>query len=268
MRASARTRTFALLGNPVRHSLSPLMQNAAFRAAGLDAVYVALPCVAEDLPGVMRSLAASGGGGNVTVPHKAVAATIGTADPRVEALGAANVFGAPEGELLVGNTDVDGLLGLLDRLGDPSGPWCIVGTGGSARAAVGAAAERGVAVAVRSRSAERAAAFLAWAATLGVAAAEPADCRVVVNATPVGLHADDPAPVELDDFPSLATVADLTYRAGGTTRLVAEALKRGLRAADGLEMLLIQGMAAWRWWFPAVEPPEEVMRAALRGTMD
>jgi shikimate dehydrogenase len=216
----------------------------------------------------MRSLAAGGGGGNVTVPHKAVAAGVGQPGPRVAMLGAANVFGAPDGELMVGNTDVDGLLALLDRLGGGAGPWCIVGTGGSAHAAVGAARERGVAVAVRSRSTERAAAFLEWAGGLGVETVDPASCRVLINATPVGLKADDPAPAPLDEFPLLTTVADLTYRPGGTSQLVATAQERGLRAADGLEMLLIQGMAAWNWWFPGVEPPEEVMRAALRGEMD
>ncbi len=267
MKPTARTRVFALLGDPVRHSLSPRMQNAAIRAAGIDAVYVALACNAGDLPGVMRSLAAGGGGGNVTVPHKAVAATVGRRDPRVELLGAANVFGSLEGELLVGNTDVDGLLALFDRLDAPAGPWCVLGTGGSAHAAVGAALERGSRIAVRSRSPERAREFLAWAASRGVESAEPEECVVLVNATPVGLHDDDPLPVALDELPTLAAVADLTYHHQGTTRLVTAAIARGLAAADGREMLLIQGMAAWNWWFPGVEPPEEVMRAALRGTL-
>ena len=69
-----RTRVFALLGQPVAHSLSPAMQNAAFRVLGLDAVYVPLPCAAEHVPVLMAALAAAGGGGNVTVPHKAIAA--------------------------------------------------------------------------------------------------------------------------------------------------------------------------------------------------
>ena len=70
-----RTRVFALLGQPVAHSLSPAMQNAAFRVLGLDAVYVPLPCSAEHVKVLMSALAAAGGGGNVTVPHKGVAAT-------------------------------------------------------------------------------------------------------------------------------------------------------------------------------------------------
>lgn len=267
MRVGAATRTFALLGNPVGHSLSPRMQNAGFRAAGIDAVYVALACSESDLPGVMRSLAANGGGGNVTVPHKAVAARQGRGDARVEALGVANVFASAAGDLVTGNTDVDGLLALLDRIGAPSTPWCVVGTGGSARAAVAAARERGVRLAVRSRQDERGAAFRQWAAGLGVEPAEPEECGVLINATPVGLRPDDPPVVPLAEWPSLQAVADLTYRPDGPTALVRAARERGLTAGDGREMLLIQGMAAWRHWFDGIEPPEEVMRAALRGTM-
>lgn len=260
------TRVFALLGDPVRHSLSPRIHNAGFRAAGIDAVYVALACSETDLPRVMRTLAANGGGGNVTVPHKAAAATA-PGDQWVELLGVANVFAGRDGTLRVGNTDVEGLLALLDRLDCPDLPWCVVGTGGSARAVVGAARERGVRLAVRSRSADRAEAFRAWAATVGVASAVEAECGVLINATPVGLQPADPLVADLGAFPALAVVADLTYRHAGPTPLVAAAQSRGLRAADGREMLLIQGMAAWRHWFDNQEPPEEVMRAALRGAM-
>lgn len=261
------TRVFALLGNPVRHSLSPVIHNAGFRAAGIDAIYVALACEESALAGTMETLASNGGGGNVTVPHKAAAATVGRRDARVERLGVANVFAARDGQVAVGNTDVDGLLALLDRLGAPESPWCVVGTGGSARAVAGAAAERGARLAVRSRSAERAGTFGAWASSIGVEPADAAECRVLVNATPVGLGSADPAVVELASFPKLAAVADLTYRLDGTTALVREARERGLAAEDGREMLLIQGMAAWRHWFDDQEPPEEVMRAALRGAM-
>ncbi|NIQ58119.1 MAG: shikimate dehydrogenase, partial [Gammaproteobacteria bacterium] len=74
--ASARTRLYALLGSPVAHSFSPAMQNAAFAAAGLDAVYVALDCDADSLSGLLRGIAGAGGGGNVTVPHKGAAAAL------------------------------------------------------------------------------------------------------------------------------------------------------------------------------------------------
>ena len=262
-----RTRVFALLGDPVAHSLSPSMQNAGFRAAGLDAIYVPLRCVADDLIGVMRTLVRDGGGGNVTLPHKRVAAAAARGDARVQALGVANVFSSQQGELRVANTDVDGLLSLLDGIGAPAASWCLVGTGGSARAVVGAAAERGARLAVISREASRAGSLLNWAAGLGVQPADVAECQVVINATPLGLRHDDPLPIELAAMPSVAYVADLTYRSDGPTDLIALARERGLASADGREMLLTQGVAAWAHWFPGVSVPVEVMRAALEGRM-
>ena len=76
MTITATTRVLALLGDPVSHSASPETQNAAFQAAGVDGVYVAVRCAAEDLTGFMRGLARAGGGGNITLPHKEKAATL------------------------------------------------------------------------------------------------------------------------------------------------------------------------------------------------
>lgn len=264
----ARTRMIALLGNPVSHSLSPVMQNAAFRAMGLDAVYVALACEEADLPALMRTIAANGGGGNVTVPHKGAAALAGPGDGRVTRLGAANVFAAGDGGLVVGNTDVDGLLAAVAGLAVDPRAWCVLGTGGSARAVAGAAAEAGAALAVRSRDPGRAGRFQEWAASMGITIVEQPECDLVINATPLGLGENDPVPVALGRFPHLRGVIDLTYRASGPTPLVEEALRAGVAASDGREMLLIQGAAAWKYWFPGVEPPLEVMRAALAGRMD
>ena len=262
-----RTQVFALLGDPVAHSLSPIMQNAGFRAAGLDAVYIPLRCAAEDLVSVMRTLVRDGGGGNVTLPHKRVAATAAPGDARVVVLGVANVFSSQHGELQVSNTDVDGILAMLDGIGAPAAAWGIVGTGGSARAIVGAAAERGARIAIRSRDASRGAALQQWAASLGVLPADVAECQVLLNATPLGLHHADPLPVDLAAMPVVAWVADLTYRASGVTPLIEVARSRGLPSADGREMLLVQGVAAWAHWFPGVSVPVEVMRAALEGRM-
>lgn len=265
---TARTRVFALLGDPVEHSLSPLVQNAAFRAAGVNGVYVAIACSATELFALARALTRSGGGGNVTVPHKTVAATLGAPDARVETLGAANVFGADaEGAPVVRNTDVDGIKSLVAQLGVTSPVWGIIGTGGSARAAVGAAREMGSRVAVRSRDAGRARAFAAWATSLGVAVVPFDEARIVINATPLGLHADDPLPLDLDRCPDLVGVLDLTYRPDGPTDLVRLASARGLSAEDGREMLIVQGAAAWQTWWPGITPPMEVMRAALAGRM-
>src|ERR1019366_1000122 len=155
------------------------MQNAAFLAAGLDAVYVALQPAAESVAAQMATLVRGGGGGNITLPFKQLAGEVPAArDPRVELLGSANVFGGAGGGLHVGNNDGDGVLAARDRLEVDAGDWCVLGTGGSARAVAGAAAERGARLAVRSRDAIRAAAFAEWASSIGVRRADSSECRV------------------------------------------------------------------------------------------
>jgi shikimate dehydrogenase len=261
------TRVFALLGDPVAHSLSPAMQNAAFRALGLPAVYVPLRCAATDLTGLLRALAAAGGGGNVTIPHKEAAAAVvdRCLAPAVK-VGACNTFWADDGAVLGDNSDIEGLLSALDRLGPLDGPWLIAGTGGAARAAAIAAAGRGAAIAVRSRSTARQQAFESWAAVAGVEVAPPHEARVLINATPLGLRSSDPLPIPADLAPEGQVALDMVYAPGGT-RWVRVMRARGLRSADGRDMLVAQGAGAFRRWFPSVQPPVEVMRAAVHAIL-
>ena len=94
------TRMLALLGDPVSHALSPVIQNAAFREAGVDGVYVALRCRSDDLSGLLQAIARAGGGGNVTLPHKERAAAV--VDRSAEAVtrtGACNTFWEEDGEI-------------------------------------------------------------------------------------------------------------------------------------------------------------------------
>jgi shikimate dehydrogenase len=268
MRPTARTRLFALLGDPVRHSLSPRFQNAGFQAAGLDAVYVALPVAPTDLLPAMRILASSGGGGNITLPHKQLAGAVpAITTARVSTLGVANVFAGDGHGLQLHNTDVDGILAVVDALGVRGGAWQIIGTGGSARAVAGAALECGATIAVRSRDPERGAVFARWAESIGVRPAESDACQFVVNATPIGLLESDPMPSTPARSPVLRAALDLTYRTDGESRWVAACRSIGLQAMDGREVLLAQGAASWKLWFPGVVPPLEVMRAALDGRM-
>ena len=256
------TRVFAILGDPVAHSLSPAMHNAAFRVLGLRAVYVALRARPDDVPGLLRSLSRAGGGGNVTVPHKELAAqAVDHPHPMVERLGACNAFWGEDGGIVGDNTDVPGLLAALDDLEAPPGGWLVLGTGGGARAVVGAACERGVPLAVVSRSADRRRRFEAWAAEVGVRPADPEGCTVVINTTPLGLHPADPLPLAAP--PAGARVAlDMVY-APGETAWTHAMRAAGLRAADGRTMLVAQGAAALERWFPGVRAPGEVMRAAV-----
>jgi shikimate dehydrogenase len=256
------TRVFAVLGDPVAHSLSPAMQNAAFRVLGLRAVYVPLRCSVADVAPLLRALATAGGGGNVTVPYKEAAArTLDRRQPMVDRLEACTTFWG-EGDALVGdNTDVPGLQAALDELDPPPGAWLVLGTGGAARAVAGAACDRGVALAVVSRSADRRRRFEDWAAGLGARTAEAEACVVVVNTTPLGLQPGDQLP--LSSPPARAAVAlDLVY-GRGETAWVRAMRAAGLRAADGRAMLVAQGAAALERWFPRVRAPIEVMRAAV-----
>jgi shikimate dehydrogenase len=257
------TRVFALLGKPVAHSLSPAMQNAAFRVLGLDAVYVALEVDRGRVGEAMALLALAGGGGNVTVPHKAEAAdAIQIASERVTRLHACNTFWG-EAERVAGeNTDVDGVLFALDRLEAPGTAWLVAGTGGGARAVVAAAAKRGAAVASRSRDPSRRASFEAWIRSQGVGVAEATQCEVLVNATPLGIKHGDHLPLALDEAPGAMVAFDMVY-APHETLWVRLMRQNGLRAADGRAMLVAQGAAAFSKWFPAEDPPVEVMHAAV-----
>jgi shikimate dehydrogenase len=257
------TRVYALLGDPVAHSLSPAMQNAAFRALGMPAVYVPLRCSPADVAPLVRALARAGGGGNVTIPHKEAAA--GAVDRLLETareVGAVNTFWSGDGEIVGDNTDVHGVLAAVEQLAPPDGPWLVVGTGGGARAAVVAAARRGAAVAVRSRSAERGKALEQWADGYRLARARPGDCTVVINATPLGLGAGDGLPVPPEQTPAARAALDMVYRPGETA-WVRAMRSAGVRAADGRAMLVAQGAAALECWFAGVDAPAEIMRAAL-----
>lgn len=268
------TRVFALLGDPVSHSLSPRFQNAALRALGLDGVYVALRCTGNDLPGLLLGLARAGGGGNVTLPHKERAASaVEVASPAVRATGACNTFWLEDGRVHGDNTDVEGVRRAMRTLvgGSLGGARVLLaGAGGSARAALWAMREEGVErVVVVNRSRERAEELAGRFGDDGFridvvspdAELETERFDLAVNATSLGLKADDPQPPT--GGARFDAALDLVY-APDETPWVRSLRARGIRAADGKEMLLQQGAAAFRRWW-GVEPPVDAMRAALVG---
>ncbi|NNK62951.1 MAG: shikimate dehydrogenase [Gemmatimonadetes bacterium] len=262
---------FAVLGKPIGHSLSPVMQGAALRARGIDATYRAIEVESDQVERTMRELAGSGGGGNVTVPHKGVAAAaLDVRTPEVERTGACNTFWSEGGRLHGDNTDIAGFRAALARL-LPSGirgeRTLMLGAGGAARAALVALVDDGAReVVVVNRSVDRARRLVdrlggnvARVGSLG--SLHGADFRLLVQATSLGLRADDPLPVSLDDLGAIGGVLDLVYGPSGTA-LVRAARERGVPALDGREMLVQQGAAAFRRWFG--DPvPVDAMRAAL-----
>jgi len=267
---TSRPGRLVLLGHPVRHSLSPLFQNAALRSAGLPLVYEALDVSPTALSSVVRELVAARAAGNVTVPHKEAFARL--CDQRTalaERVGAVNTFWVADDGALVGdNTDVGGFDALVRDTTGCTPADCsvtLVGAGGAAAAAL-AAVERwsGSRVTLYNRTrarAERLAArfpVVASVADDAERAARSAD--ILVNATTVGLH-DDAHPVPVTALHQGQIVIDLVYRRGGTPWVCA-ARARGLVASDGLGMLLEQGALAFERWF-GVDAPREIMREAV-----
>lgn len=256
------------------------MHNAAFAALGLDYVYVALRVAPADLRRALAGVRALGIWGlNVTVPHKEkILPLLDDLTPRAREIGAVNtVF--RRGEALVGdNTDAGGFRAALTRLGVPvrRKRVLLLGAGGSARAVVWTLVRGGArSLTVRNRSAGRARALARFARSLGpieveTAPLEGADPTVleaidlVVNCTSLGLDGRSRPPLELDRLRASAAVYDLVYGRSGTP-LVAAAIRSGLRAADGTEMLVGQAADAFRAWTGRAAPVATMREAFAAG---
>jgi shikimate dehydrogenase len=258
------TTLVGLIGDPVEHSLSPRMQNAAFAARGLDWTYVPLHVEAARLESAVRGLPGLGfAGANVTVPHKtAVIPFCDELDPVAERAGSVNTIVVCDGRLLASSTDGLAVTEAVDAQG---ARVLILGAGGAAQAVAVALADAGAAsIAVAARRSEGAEALVELLRGLGAAAeatAWPPDAAaatLVVNATPVR---DEP----LVDLTARPAVVDLAYRADGAeTALVAAAREAGCDpVVDGLEVLVRQGAASFERW-TGVPAPVDVMRRALR----
>ncbi len=236
------TTLVGILGWPVLHSLSPVMQNAAFDALGLDWAYVPLPTPPDRLAEAVKGLAAMGfAGANVTIPHKtAVIEACDDVDEIARHAHSANTLVFRDGRVLASSTDVHAI---SEAAGDASGRALVMGRGGSAKAAVAALADRAFEVTVASR------ADPGWPPHADGYA-------VVVNATPVK---DDPLirPV------AGQVLIDLPYNDGGEpTAFTRAGRDAGCRVVDGLDILVAQGAASFERWTgrPA---PVAAMREAL-----
>lgn len=279
-RLSAATTVVGVIGDPVAHSLSPLLHNTAFAEMALDWVSVAFPVPAGRTAQALDGASALGVRGlSVTMPHKAEAARCLTRlSPLAARLGAVNCVVHDGGGWRGENTDGAGLVAALRRRDrfDPAGRRClVVGAGGAARAVAAALADAGATeIIVVNRSTDRAAAALALVGAVG-RAGRPEDarsCDLVVNATPVGM-----AGVEKDtgsgpgDWPidpswlhAGQVVVDLVYHPAETPWMRA-ARAVGVTVSNGLGMLVHQAALQVALW-TGHDPPVEAMWRAVEGT--
>jgi len=269
----AQPRLFVLLGDPVHHSASPDIQNAAFAAAGMSAAYTALRAPEVLVGPLMRAVARAGGGGNVTLPHKRAAeSALDIASHAVRATGACNVFWWEEGRGLCGdNTDVSGFCAAAEAVlgGSLRGARVLLlGAGGAACAVVHACLKNEVAgldVWNRTRQrgeelVERFARPSALRLLDGGDSAETERYDLVVNATSVGLNLTDPPVLDPGALKS-DVLLDLVY-GPDETALVKAARNAGMEAEDGRRMLVEQAAESFERWF-AAEAPRDVMYRAV-----
>lgn len=265
-----------LIGHPVAHSLSPVMQNAALDAAGIKLRYEAVDVPPKKFAPLLRRLSQLNCAGNITIPHKKTAVELmGSLSEAAAGAQAVNTFWSDvrQGGMLRGdNTDVEGFTAIAEALlgGTPHGcRISVIGSGGGAAAVLAAAgAWRDCEVTVHARNEADARNLCAQfsACVRSTTMADPAisEADIIVNATPVGL--DGVAqPIDVARLSRAATVIDLVY-GRDETPWVRAARASGLRASDGLPLLVRQGAASFRRWF-GLDPDEDVMwRAVLRAT--
>jgi shikimate dehydrogenase len=263
-------RRLAVLGQPVAHSRSPAIHNAAFAALGLEQEwsYEAIEVAPAEFPARVGTMAAQGFvGANVTVPHKGAALQVADDASQVAIeIGAANTLAFEDGEIRADNTDAEGFLASLPE--SPRGKRALLlGAGGAARAVLWSLLGEGSQVDIWNRTAERADGL---AEDLGGRALSSRaqrlrtdDYDLIVNSTAVGLGDEDPfgqLPLDPEAFHPRQLVVDLAY-GESETALLRAARDRGTSVVDGLEVLVRQGAASFRIW-TGEDPPLDVMRSA------
>jgi shikimate dehydrogenase len=263
---------YGLIGNPVGHSLSPPMHEAAYDRLGMDARYVTFEPAPEEIADAIRGAEALGVAGlNVTIPFKRDVLDLVDPDPLAERIGAVNTvdFGAspPRGY----NTDAAGVRRSFEhhRVELAGADAVVVGAGGAGRAVSFALSDAGAGVHVANRTAERAESLAgelpdATAGGLDSLAETVPDADVLVNATSVGMESDEtPVPAAL--LHDGLVVLDAVYTPLDT-RLLRDARAAGATTVDGAWMLLFQGVVAFERW-TGRDAPVDAMNDALRSRL-
>ena len=260
-------RVYGVIGNPIGHSLSPLLHNTAFHARRIDAVLV--PFLVPDLGDFLRAIKPFGiAGFAVTIPHKeAILRHLDDCDPLAARIGAVNtIVVRGRGRLYGYNTDYVGVLRSLERRMRLMGSRVLLyGSGGAARAAAFALAQAGATVCIAAARPADAEQAKALAHAVGAQVVTRASLRrewfdAIVNCTPVGMHPQGGSPLDSAEL-NCRIVMDVIYRPR-TTELLRRARQRGIEAISGLEMFLAQGFAQYEIW-TGERAPEAAMRRAV-----
>jgi 3-dehydroquinate dehydratase/shikimate dehydrogenase len=259
-----RTRVYGVIGDPIAHSLSPLLHNTAFHARKFDAVFV--PFLVRNLKEFVGTMEEFGVQGlSVTIPHKeSILGYLDDCDPLAARIGAVNtvvVRGA--GRLYGYNTDYVGVLRSLEsRMRLAGSRVLLFGAGGAARAAAFALAQAGSIVCLCARRPERALALAravgGQVVERGLLAKEFFDA--IVNCTPIGMHPKGGTPLRSAEL-NCRIVMDMVYRPL-ETELLRLARRKGIETISGLEMFLAQGFAQYEIW-TGERAPETAMRRAV-----
>jgi 3-dehydroquinate dehydratase/shikimate dehydrogenase len=264
-----RTRVYGVIGNPIGHSLSPLLHNTAFHARKFDAVFV--PFLVRNLREFLEAMKGFGVAGlSVTIPHKeTILRSLDGCDPLAEHIGAVNTVVVRGGGRLYGyNTDYVGVLRSLEQRMQLAGSRVLLfGAGGAARAAAFALAQAGSIVCLCARRPERARAL---ARAVGGQVVARADLKkeffdAIVNCTPIGMHPKGGVPLTGAEL-NCRIVMDMVYRPR-ETELLQIARRKGIEVISGVEMFLAQGFAQYEIW-TGERAPESAMRRVVEAALD
>jgi shikimate dehydrogenase len=270
-------KTYCIIGDPIDHSLSPAIHNAAFTALGLNCSYIAFRVQEGQLKNSMDSLRAINiGGFNVTMPHKVtVLDYVDGLDKIVEMVGAANTINNQGGKFYAYNTDVVGFIEpLQQRKIDLNGfEVLVLGAGGAARAvAVALSQEKGVSkINIFNRNIDRSTNLANVINKLGIKTDIISQndiqkiafrSNLIINTTPVGMKNEESL-IKTSSISKESIVYDIVYKPI-ETKLLENAKTAGAQVIYGYEMLLEQAIASFKIWF-RIDPPIESMKKVLFG---
>jgi len=271
------TKTFAVIGDPIDHSLSPTIHNAAFRELGLDCTYIAYRIPKMELSSGLESLKSiMVTGFNVTIPHKIeMLKYLDDIDEDCKVIGAVNTVVNNDGKLKGYNTDLQGFLEPIKKrkLEIKNSNVLLLGAGGAARAIVmGFVKEKAISITIANRTIENAQSLVDFAQKNGIEAKSctldkidaNSDYKFIVNATSIGLK-NESSPIDTSMINQDTVVYDIVYRPMNTN-LIKQSKKIGATVIYGYEMLLSQAVKSFEIWHN-IKAPYDTMKKAIVGGM-